>query len=94
MYDMSVPNARNSLLLPRVAQACSNLCKMSGAGNCVLLLTAPSRAREESGVDPAADEVEFSQMLAKHGFANQIPWFQVLDVPCEEQPSSKGLDVQ
>ena len=90
LVDLNIPGGRHALVMPKLAMACGNCCKVAGADKSILLIHCPSRAKEESGGDPMADEMEFCELLRKQGF-NNIRWFQMLEVPAEEPLSKEAL---
>jgi len=82
--DLAVPGARNSLLLPKIAQCVSNLCQVCGPENAVVIVHSPSRAKEESCTDPSQDELDFTNMLWKHKMTTPCRFVQILEVPGAE----------
>ena len=83
LVDLSVPGARNALIMPKIAAAAAGICKISGLEHSCVLIHSPSRPKEESEVDPMQDELDFLELLKKQSFAT-IRWFQPLEVPAEE----------
>lgn len=84
LVDLTVPGARNGLVLPKIAQACANLCQIAGAENSCLVVHAPTRPKEESDVVPEKDEMDFMELLKKQKMSIPVRWVQPLEVPAAE----------
>ena len=84
LVDLAIPGARNSLVLPKIAQAVSNLCQVCGPENAVVIIHSPSRSKEESSTDPSQDELDFTNMLWKQKMTTPCRFVQILEVPAAE----------
>ena len=57
IIDFSVPNSRDALKLPQIAQAVATIFKNVGPEYCALLAHMPAFAKEDSATDPLDDDV-------------------------------------
>ena len=71
IIDFNVPNSRDALKLPQIAQAVANIFKNVGPEYCALLAHMPAFAKEDSATDPLDDEVTIKQVFYKAGFCTQ-----------------------
>ena len=66
--DFNVPNSRDALKLPQIAQAVATIFQNVGPEYCALLAHMPAFAKEDSATDPLDDEVTIKQVFYKAGF--------------------------
>ncbi|MFM7986074.1 MAG: hypothetical protein ACKPKO_42850, partial [Candidatus Fonsibacter sp.] len=75
VIDFNVPNLRDALTLPHIAQAVATIFNNVGPEFCALLAHMPAFAKEDSSTDPLDDEVTLKQVFYKAGFcAQQRVW--------------------
>ena len=71
IIEFNVPNSRDALKLPQIAQAVATIFKNVGPEYCALLAHMPAFAKEDSATDPLDDEVTIKQVFYKAGFCTQ-----------------------
>jgi hypothetical protein len=70
IIDFNVPNSRDALNLPQIAQAVANIFKNVGPEYCALLAHMPAFAKEDSATDPLDDEVTINRCSTRLAFAH------------------------
>ena len=92
LMDFNTPNARDALVVGKVAKAVQNLTVTQGANQCVVLAIMATRAKEDTNDDPMDDEKKLSDEMRKAGFGFQQRIRMALSPPNEDQISAANWD--
>jgi hypothetical protein len=87
IIDFNLPNSRDALKLPQIAQAVATIFKNVGPEYCALLAHMPAFAKEDSATDPLDDEVTIKQVFYKAGFCTQQRVRMLLSQPACIEPT-------
>ena len=90
--DFNTPNARDALVMGKVAKAVQNLTVTQVSNHCVVLAIMATRSKEDTTDDPMDDEKKLSDEMRKAGFGFQQRIRMVLSPPNEEQLSASNWD--
>ena len=71
IIDFNVPNSRDALRLPQIAQAVAMIFRNVGPTQCALLAHMAAYSKEDSETDPLDDELTIKQIFLKAGFGSQ-----------------------